>query len=51
MSAPKRAKNARASAAAGNARALTPKASSVRSTTFGNQQLRPPQAARVGGSS
>ena len=51
MSAPKRAKNARASAAAGNARVLTPKASSVRSTTFGNQQLRSPQAARVGGSS
>ncbi len=51
MSAPKRAKNARASAAAGNARVLTPKASSVRSTTFGNQQSRSPQAARVGGSS
>lgn len=51
MSAPKRAKNARASAAAGNARALTPNASSVRSTTLGNQQSRPPQAARVGGSS
>ena len=47
MSAPKRAKNARASAAAGNARVLTPKASSVRSTTFGNQQSRSPQAAPV----